>query len=358
MPGTGLPVTLADMQATLTRWLMEDLDPDQLTDAINDAIDDVFNQCCLFNLSLFLQGPVSNLVFAPAVGGTPATERVLLVSIADPTINPAVFAGPGGTLAMRSLDTAYTIVTDSGTETKISPVVTQVVPGSQLLSCSPPSYALATPAVSGALGWNIYVGVTPVPPVVGRLAKQNDDPISFDDTWQEPPTGIVQNPQLPGPPASNTTADDIAYIKHMEIQTPDGIYQPWNQGDIDSAMFRQMARTISSASPYQNYVWDLVNRRTVELRPAAGTNLAPRYWYVQRPRQLRYPGSRIPYLDIIGMDCYIRKAALTDLTLSIHEYQASVAWGKKAQEDLTRILQSVNQCNWSKNTRVIPIMYV
>ena len=340
------------MRAVLTRWAMEDLDPDLLDDAINDAIEDLWEQVCLFQLTIFMQGPITSLTFAPANGGAAAQQRQLLVSVPDPTVAPSLSAVSGGGLILRSLDICYTLVTDSGTETNLSPPTTVTIGPDLLTSCAPPAFDTAIPAASGPYGWNVSAQVTGS----GRWARQNLDPISFDDAWQEPATGIVQDPELPGPPVSNTTADDIAYIRHMEMQTPDLTYKVWNEADIDSQLMRSCAATISSASPYQSYVWDLINRQTVELRPPAGTALNPRYWYIQRPRRLRYDNSLIPYQNVIGILGYVRKAALSDILLSIHEYQASSAWEKKAGADLTRTLQSVNQTSWSSNTRVVPVI--
>jgi hypothetical protein len=343
--------TYGDMFGAVTRWLKEPATDDLLFDAINDACSDLWEAEIQVILSNFIGGPVTVQIGQ-------GVERAPIVLIPDPVAPPTLNAVPGGALAARNYDYGFTWVTDSGSETNLSPLVSSVAIGNNQLAAAftptlaPPSYAV---------GWNIYMSLH----ANGRLALQNQDPLPLADVqntlyeWIEPQTGIVQfgdpgNP--PAPPTANTTADSIAYITHLEQQLPDTTWRPYDQSNIDSVMMRRLARTIASATPYQYYAYDFVNNSRIEIRPATGGAINPRYFFIQRPPKARIKTATIPFPSA-GEEAFVRYRSLSLLLLADHEYSAAEHWESEAGKKLSGILLAANKQNSKRNTTIKPFLY-
>lgn len=331
-----MPDTLSGMRASVVSWMRgSKVAPSQIDEAINDAIESLFAsllRCCL---SIFMGGPTNVVLNA-------AAERVSIVSITDPTTAPTITDVVSGALAQHTVIAGYTLVTDSGTETLLSSTTTHVVPLNNVASVASPSF------VNGAIGWNVYAG-----DVSTRLAKQNDTPIPFGTAWIENDSGIIDNPDFPSPPTENTTGDNIFYIRHMEVLTTAGSLKSWNQGDLDSDMMRRLGAITSSGSEYQNYGFDLINQRTIEVRPTMGSTLTARYFWIVKPRRLRFDNSPLPFPTVPSTE-FIRDFALSQLFLSIREYKASESWESKSEKARTRCELAVTSMNRPKNQRVTP----
>lgn len=354
------PATLGSKAAEVTRWLKGDLRrPDgqaQIRDAINDAIASIWESMMQFQLARFVgsDAPVNFTLNSGA-------ERMQFVSVADPTAPFGLVAGqpaPGNPLPTRQYNLAYTYVTESGSETNLSPVTVNTTPNGFLAAIQ----YVGPPPGGGAIGWNLYAGLN-------LMGLQNKQPIPFAPFiseggpapgvpiyYVEPAAGFQDAPATQIPPTSNTTYDNLAYILHLESILPDGTKLAWNQTDLDSAKMRSMAAIFPTASVYQNYAWDLINGNTIEIRPAAGMTLTPRYWYVAKPRRIRYDSFPIPYLQISGVDEFVRNYALALCKLSLDEYLAHQAWTGLAEQKRNSILLALNQENWGKNTRVTPYL--
>lgn len=338
-PPSGPP--LAETIAEVGRWMREPIDdsvPSIVSDAINDAIESLWQSAVTYQLSLWLQGPV-NISFGNA------TERVTLATVADPLVQAVIGSTPGGTLGLHTLFGSYTYATESGTETLPSPVSAAAVIAANNLGTVPaPAY------VSGAMGWNWYAGDS-----AARVARQNDEPLLFNQSWQEPETGIVDAPDLPLPPVVNSTADNIFYVRHLEVKTPDGTYRAWNQTDIDSELGRRASGTLASSSPYQRYVWDLINQTQIEVRPALGEAETPRMFFINKPRRLRFRSSPMPFLSI-PYTAFVRYYALSLLKLSVDEYEAAAAWDAKAEAEREKSLKAILQMNHGRDRRITPYL--
>jgi hypothetical protein len=214
--------------------------------------------------------------------------------------------------------------------------------------------------IPGALGWNLYVGTT-----VNNLAKQNDEPLSIlvasgpptNQVFNEPATGFIAQPDGgPAPPTENTTGDNIFYIRHLEFKTSSGMYKRYYAGDLDSEFMSRMATYIASTSEYQTYAWDLINQRQLEIRPAVGAAFAPRYFYIVKPRKMRFPQSPLPFPNVPQTE-FIRSYALSMIFLSLHEYVAAEAWEAKADKALLKAVRAVTEMNANRNNRVTPYLY-
>lgn len=322
------------MRASVVGWLRGSLVTDSMIDdAINDANDSLFTTLVRSSLSILMGGP-TDLVLSQD------DQRATVVSIADPTVAPSITHVVSGALAQHTVIAGYTLVSDSGTETLISPTTTDVVPINDVASVTSPSF------VSGAIGWNVYAGS-----VSTRLAKQNDEPIPFGTAWIEDDSGVVDDPDDPSPPNENTTGDNIFYIRHMEVQTPSGACQAWNQGDLDSDMMRRLAASLSSGTVYQQYGFDLINQRTVEIRPTMGSAITPRYFYIVKPRRLRFDNSALPFPNVPSTE-FVRSFALSAVFASIREWKASEAWEKKSDAARSRCELAMAATNKPKNQRV------
>lgn len=327
--------------------LAQDSDVPLVNAKINNALEAVWMAMMKVALARFF-GSDSPVNFTIAQGA----QRVQLVSIADPTVAPVAVGVAGGALPGRTYQLFYTLVTESGSETNLSPVTVLVVGGNNLAQITAP----AEPS-GGAFGWNLYAGVN-------NPALQNQQPLPFGANFTEPITGFQDYPasqQLP--PTSNQTADNLAYITHLELVQTDTTIRAFNQYDIDSLAMRGLARTLASASEYQTYAWDLINGRTIEIRPPAGSTFSanaiptPRYFYIAKPRRLRYDQAEIPYQFISGVHEFLTNKAIADLKLVLDEYLASQAYNQAAQGGKQEILTALAQENWAKNTRIEPYLF-
>lgn len=356
--------TLGSLRAEILLWMRGDLatvdDLPIVNAAINDATDDIWMTMMRVQLARFfgLDSPVS---FTLAQGA----ERVQLVLIADPSVAPTVGSFAGGSLGSRTYLVGYTYVTESGAETQLSPTTSQAIGANNLAQVTAPTQ------VAQAFGWNCYVSVSNTP---GLMALQNQQPLPFGQLFQEPPAGwsdypadqqlppqaqtaSTATPALSPPPSENSTADNISYITHLEVRTSDTLLRSWNQYAVDSEIFRRYARTLSSASEYQTYVWDLINGNRLEVRPSTGLAFSPRYFYVAKPRRLRYDQAEIPYQNISGVHEFLVNAAVGRLKLALDEYTAAPLWDAKADKVRQNIEKALTQESWGKDARVQPHLF-
>ena len=310
--------------------------------AINDAIESIWMSMMQVQLAKFF-GADSPVTFTLNQG----TERVTLVSITDPVIAPTVNQVAGGNLVDGAVfSVGYTLVTESGAETNISPLTVTAARINNNV------FQVISPANPGtAYGYNVYAGPA------GELALQNQQPIPFATNYTESITEWQPYPIFEQtPPLSNTTADNLAYIQHLEHRTSDLTLHAWNQFDIDSQVMRRNAGTIASASEYQHEVWELTGNGVLEFRPMTGSSFTPRYWYVAKPRRLRYDQAQIPYTGIMGVHKFLKCQAKADLYLGASEFLLVQGWEQKADKEKTSIQQSLAQELWNKNRRVAPYL--
>ena len=356
--------TLGSIRAEILGWMRGDYSADTdiplVNSAINNAVEDIWTSMIQVQLARFF-GLDSPVLFTLAAG----LERVQLVLISDPLIAPAGVTVAGGALGARTYSLAYTYVTESGAETLPSPIQNLAI-GANFLAQVP-----ASAPVANAIGWNLYASVSNTPALLGL---QNQNPLPFGVPFTEIPLGWVDYPgaqQQPGSaqnasvatpaaqgvPSENTTLDNLAWITHMEVRTSDTLLRSWNQYDIDSELFRRYGRELSSASEYQTYVWDLINGNRLEVRPAAGLQFTPRYFYIAKPRRLRYDQGKIPYTEVTGVHEFVVEKAIGLLKLGVDEYLASQAWDGKATAVRAQIIAGLTQENWARNNRVIPHLF-
>lgn len=365
--------TLASLRAEIQLECRGDFSgsPDEDTivnGTINDGIESIWNTLMSVALARFI-GADSPVTFTLAS----QAQSVQLVSIPDPTVAPTVNQVAGGNLVDGAqFWVGYTFVTESGSETNISPLIQSaarnnnnvfqvpapVAPGQAAVpgpgNAVPPgqSPAVAGVAPTTAYGWNLYAGIAE-----GLLALQNQEPLPFNVAATEPPTEWQSySVEQQAPPLANQTADNLAYITHMEIQTPDTAFRAWNQADIDSMTMRRMAQIIPSASPYSNYVWELHNNGRLEFRPYAGTGFTPRYWYIAKPRRLRYDQAQIPYVSIAGVHAAVKYMAKAALYLGVNEFMNAQGWQQAADAEVQKIQMALAMESWRKNSYVSPYL--
>src|SRR6267142_901573 len=311
--------------------------------AISDAVETIWLSMMQCHLAKFF-GADSPVTFNLAQG----VERFRIVSIVDPIVAPTVNQVAGGALVDAVVfNVGYTLVTESGSETLLSPLTVTAARTNNNV------FQVVSPVNPGtALGYNVYAGPA------GQLALQNQQPIPFGTNYTEPVTewqGYPINEQTP--PLSNTTADNLSYIQHLEVRTSDTLLRAWNQVEIDSEVMRRMARTLSTASEFQHYVWELTGNGVLEFRPMTGSAFTPRYWYVAKPRRLRYDQAEVPYVSIVGVHKFIKAQAKADLYLGVNEFLNAQGWEGKADKEKLSIQMSLMQELWNKNTRVVPHLW-
>src|SRR5436190_22516828 len=113
--------SLGSMAASVKRWLRgERLDDLDLYDAINDAIESLWESLILAAMQIMLAGPVT-------VSFNAGDERQTVTTIADPAMAPTVVdASDVSTLPAVTYQIAYSYVTESGSETLVSPLTAYV----------------------------------------------------------------------------------------------------------------------------------------------------------------------------------------------------------------------------------------
>jgi hypothetical protein len=357
--------TLGSLRQQVIDWLSGDFQtrkgPSKANDAINDAIGSIWMSMMQWKLNRFM-GSDSPVTFSLAAN----TERLTLISIEDPTAVIGVATKAGGALPARTVTFAYTLVTESGSETNISAGSVVNIPANQLAVLTSPGFPSANieneegggPPPPGCVGYNVYASFPAGGANVTPFALQSQQPVPFGVNWQEPNAGAQPYPtaqQLA--PTTNTTADNVSWITHMETPLPDGTLLAWNQNDIDGNVMRRLTQMFPTASQYQTYAWDLINGNQFEIRPKTGLAFTPRYWYVAKPRRLRYDQAQIPYVSIVGVHDFIVNYAVAKCKLSMDEYLAVQAWSTMAEQKRNEIIMSLNQENWNKDTRVVPYLY-
>jgi len=359
-----VPDTLSSIREEVLGWLRGDFaaesDQPLLNAALNDAVEDIWSSMMAVQLARFF-GLDSPVTFSLPSGA----ERVQLVSIADPATPVTVGQVAGGALAARTYRVAYSYVTESGSETLVAPTTSFAVSLNNVAQVTAPAQ------VAQAIGWNCYVSVTNDAALMGL---QNQQPLPFGVPFTEVLAGWQDYPgaqQQPGPvsaasqatpagappPSANTTADNIAWITQMEIRSGDTVLRSWNQHDLNSDVMRRLGRTVASASEYQSYAWDLLNGNRLEIRPAAGLALTPRYFYIARPRRLRYGQAAVPYTHISGVHEFLVNRAVARMKLSVDEYEAASAWSGMAEAVRQQIIRSLRTEDWNKNTRITPHLF-
>lgn len=341
--------TLKSLRAEIQRECRGDFagSPDEdliVNAAINDALETIWTAMMQCHLAKFF-GADSPVTFTLPQGA----ERYRIISITDPTVVPTVNQVPGGALNDAiSFTVGYTYVTESGSETLLSPTVnTGARINNNLFQVG------GVPNPGNAFGYNVYVGVPG-----GTLALQNQQPIPFGVSLTEPLTEFQGYPTFEQvPPLSNTTADNLSWIEHLEVRTSDTLLRAWNQVDIDSEVMRRMARTLSTASEFQHYVWELTGTGVLEFRPQLGSAFSPRYWYVAKPRRLRYDQAEVPYVAIVGVHKYLKCQAKADLYLGVNEFLNAEGWEQKADKEKMAIQMALMMETWNKNLRVVPHLF-
>lgn len=358
-----MPDTLLTIRTSVLGFMRGDLalatDVPLVNEAINDALSSIWNKMLLTQYErLFgLTGGGQPYSFSAPAGA----QRVQLVSINDPMVPPVVGTVAGGALAARNYLVAFSYVTESGTETLASLTAPIVVPANSLATVTAPAYQAGFPIY----GYNVYA--TGPSDLAQNLVLQNQNPIQMGVNYTEPLTGFQDyGTQVPGPPAYvfdqipptvNSTGDNIAWVEHLEIQTSDTLLRAWNQVGLDSEVMRRMARTLSTASEYQHYVWDLIGNNVIEIRPPLGLSFTPRYWPVVRPRRIAYDQGEIPYVYINGVREFIVSKAVADLKLTLEEYIAAGQWGTKADKAALQVQLSLLAENNRKDQRIVPHLW-
>lgn len=328
--------------------LKENEDPTLIGNKINDGIESLWESILLINVQSFMQGPVQNVTF------NSGDERQTLVTIVDPVtpLVPVAIAVANNLAQPRTRYYAFSLVTESGSETLLSPVAPLVIAVNDQVASIP---APAVPALSpvGAIGWNLYASDNPA----GRMALQNSQPIDFGVSWQEDPVaGVIDDPDLPAAPASNTTADNIFYLKFFQVQNQDGTWTTWQGTDIDSLAMQRASRNLPVASTYQSYAWDILNNHQIEIRPKAGMTLNPRYFYVAKPRRLRFDNASVPFQNFAAEE-FLINFAKSRTWLDKHEYDAHRIFESLADKKRLQLLQAVGDQQIKRQDRITPYMY-
>lgn len=305
---------------------------------INDGIESIWMSLLLATLSKMSRGPVQQIF--------PASEtQVQLISVPDPTIPPSVAIAAGGALGVRTLYAGFVLVTDSGSTTKLSPLVQLDLIDGQLLQINPPPYK------SDTVGWYPFVSSQ----ANGSDAGQQGPLQLFNQSWVEPPAGYSTAPEAPPAPAQNTTGDNIFAIDRIDVQNVDMTWTAWIQTNHSSSWFTEFQHKVSTTTTWMPFVYDFLDEQWLQFRPAPAADLTGQFFYTVRPRRLAFPQSRLPYTQF-AYQAFLHDYALARCLQSIYEFEASDRWKKDAEVERQRILLQVGAGNWNQNLTVRPFM--
>ena len=317
-----------------------DKNKNQCADYLNDGIESIWMSMLLATLSRFSKGPV-NQVFA----ANETTQK--LVTVPDPTVAPTVTSVAGGILGARTVYTSYCLVTDSGSTTKISPMATTNLLANTLMQVASP-----IPSSSWAndiVGYYVFAGSN----ADGSDQGQQSALIRIGTPWFEPVSGITSGPNVPFPPADNTTADNIFNIVRLDVQNIDTTWTSWIQSNLNSTWFTDFQKRVSTTTTWMPFVYDFIEDRQIEVRPAPGQDLTGVFFYTVRPRRLRFDLSRMPYPQF-AISGFLNDYTKSKMLLDIYEYEAADRWNDRAEKERQRIIFQVAQTTFNQNNTIRP----
>lgn len=333
--------TIGALATRIKRKVNEPMGPDRMADLyedINDAIESIWMSALLCSLSKFTKGPVNQVI--------PANSTQLdVISTPDPTSSPTCSSQAGGNLAARTIYISYCLVTESGSTTKISPLTPLTLAPSFTAIAIPPS---PTPQPD-IIGFYFYAG---------NLADGSDQGLQSQNpaqSWYEPPAGLTPYPASSAPPASNTTGDNIFAIERLDVQNIDTTWTNWLQTNIGSSFFTEFGHKVSTTTTWQPFVYDLIDNRLLTYRPGPTYDLTATYFFVNKPRRLRFPQSRLPFTSF-ACHGFLFAQAMFLQTLGIYETDVSDRWGQYAQQERQRIMLQLTAGSQNRDTTVRPFM--
>ena len=344
------PLTAVDTAGALVsrviRRVNEPMTSDQIADVYNDlgdAIESIWMSAILATLSKFTKGPVTQLV---------TEQTTYLVSVPDPTYGPSPSQQSGSALAARTAYFSYCLVTDSGSTTNLSPLAVLAISANNIAILSPPLNPSSQDIPDGVVGWYPFAGYNPDG---SDQAQQSPVPLPFNQNWYEPPAGLSQAPNAPAPPSSNTTGDNIFSIKRIDVQNVDQTWTQWIQATMGGTWWTEFQHRIATTTTWMPFVFDLIDGKQLEVRPAPAYAESAVYFYIARPRRPRFPQSRLPFKQIV-YQAFLFKYCMAQALQSLYEFEASDRWKKDAEEERVRIMMSINASGWDQNTTVRPFM--
>lgn len=338
--------TMGALAARVKRKINEPMGPDRMADLyedINDAIESIWISAMLATLSKFVKGPVNQQILA----NTTQTE---LVSVPDPLTLPIPNFQAGGIMPARTLYLSYCLVTDSGSTTLCSPLVSIAIPINSLAMLSFPN---APEIIADTIGWYVFAGTQSDGSDQGM---QSPGLMQFGKIWFEPPAGITPAPQSPSAPLSNNTGDNIFAINRMDVQNIDQTWTNWVQSNIGASRWTEYGHNVPTATTWQPFVYDLIDNRQLTYRPGPNYTMTATYFYINKPRRLRFPQSRLPFTSF-SCHAFLFAQAMFLQTLGIYETDVSDRWSGYAEKERQRIVLQISAESWNRDTTVRPFMH-
>ena len=309
---------------------------------IGDAIESIWMSAMLATLSKFTKGPVTQIV---------TSQTTIITSVSDPASAPSIFASAANTLGLRTVRASYCLVTESGSTTKLSPLASLAVVDQGVLVQSPINPSTQD-VPEGVVGWYPFAGLNPDGSDQGQ---QSPVPLQFNQSWIEPPSGLQQAPYSPSAPSQNTTGDNIFAIDRIDVMNEDMTWTNWLQANIGGTWWTEFQHKIATTTTWMPFVYDLIDNRQLEVRPAPADSLSAVYFYIHKPRRPRFPNSRIPFTSF-ACQSFLYMYCMGRLLRSLYEFEASDRWLKDAEGERMRIVLQIAQGNWNKDTTVRPFM--
>jgi hypothetical protein len=311
---------------------------------IGDGIESIWMSAMLATLSKFVKGPVTQIV---------TQQTTNIVSVPDPVDGGFVVSQiPGGNLPARTVYFSFCLVTESGSTTAISPLRSQLIAANFLSYIPSPLNPSSQTIPEGVIGWYMFAGYNPDGSDQGQ---QSPVPLLFNQTWYEPPAGLTQAPNAPAPPSINTTGDNIFAINRIDVMNEDKTWTNWIQSNIGGTWWTEFQHKIATTTTWMPFVYDLIDNRQLEVRPAPADSLSAVYFYVHKPRRPRFPQSRLPFTSF-ACQGFLYTWGMARFLRSIYEFEASDRWAKDAEAERLRIVLQIGQGNWNRDSTIRPFM--
>jgi hypothetical protein len=341
----GSIMTFGDMVRRILNGINEPVTPknqNATADYLNDGIESIWMSMLLATLSRFSKGPVTQVFDA-------GQQTYNIVTVPDPTTPLTLQQLTQGNLGARTYYMSYCLVTDSGSTTKLSPLSSIAMLANNLVKVVSPAFSALW--ANDVIGYYVFGGLA----ADGSDQCQQSPMVKVGTPWVEPPTGLQRAPNAPYPPTSNTTADNIFNIVRIDVQNVDTTWTQWMQTNLNSSWFTEFQKKVSTSTSFLPYVYDFIEDRQLEVRPALGATLTGNMFYTTRPRRLRFDASRLPYpqFALTGfLNAYVKGRLLLDM----YEYDASDRWTDQSEKERQRVVYQVSATNFNQNNTIKPFM--
>jgi hypothetical protein len=315
------------MRENIRQWTMQKPADSMIDDAINTAINEIWQNAALAGFTNFLG--VREVTIDVGMRGT------FIVSVPNPTDPPVMVVDDTAATQLpdRQPWFQFTWVSVFGGETQPSPSTDTIAPaGSSITSVGLPADIIIP---DFAERWNLYRDGLLVTP----------EPLDFNIAWTEADYVPPVNPR--GIPVKNSTSDEIMWIEGAGVTMPNGTYYRWPNAPLDSLVWQRAQRTRAFGREPTGYAWNMAAGNFIAISSPATQVLKPDLLYLRRPPKLTEDGDMIPF-PAFDAEPFIRAASLALISKALNEWSSAAAWDAEAAKEKQLVLRMQIRANRPK----------